>query len=322
MPAKTKYELKLGPATRESFGKALVELGDSNPNVVVLDADLSKSTYTHDFGKKFPDRFFECGIAEANMIAIGSGLAASGKIPFASSFSVFAVNKGFEQLRVTAAFPNVNLKVVGTHSGISIGEDGPSQMSIEDLGLACSLAGFVVLSPADDVSMKKLVHAAAEYFGPLFIRAGRAKCPAIYGPDQNFEIGKAVELVEGTDVTLIATGLLVAESIRASETLEAEGISARVLDFHTIKPLDRDAIAKAAKETGAIVVSEEHLIDCGLGVRVAQVVGETYPAVMEFLGIHNRYAESGTPDQLLDKYGFRAANVAEAARKAVARKKK
>jgi transketolase len=173
MPAKTKYELKPGPATRESFGKALVELGTSNPNVVVLDADLSKSTYTAEFGKKFPDRFFECGIAEANMTAIGAGFASSGKIPFASSFSVFAINKGFEQLRVTAAFPNVNLKIVGTHSGISIGEDGPSQMSIEDLSLACSLAGFYVISPADDVSMRKLVHAAAEHFGPLFIRAGR-----------------------------------------------------------------------------------------------------------------------------------------------------
>jgi transketolase len=169
--------------------------------------------------------------------------------------------------------------------------------------------------------MRKLVQAAAEHVGPLFIRAGRAKCPVIYGADQNFEIGKAVELVEGTDVTLIATGLLVAEAIRASETLEAEGISARVLDFHTIKPLDRDAIAKAAKETGAIVVAEEHLIDCGLGVRVAQVVAETHPAVMEFLGMHNTYAESGSPDELLDQYGFRATNVAAAARKAVARKK-
>src|SRR6202790_1188903 len=242
MPAKTKFELKTGLATREAFGKALAELGRVNPNVVVLDADLSKSTYTAEFGHAFPDRFFECGIAEANMVAIGAGLAMAGKIPFASSFSVFLLNKGFEQLRVTAAYPNVNLKIVGTHSGISIGEDGPSQMSIEDLSLACSLAGFVVLSPADDVSMTRLVHAAAKHFGPMFIRAGRAKCPVIYGADQKFEIGKAIELVEGTDVTLMATGLLVAEAIRASDILEAEGISARVIDFHTIKPLDRDAI--------------------------------------------------------------------------------
>src|ERR1700674_4020028 len=173
MPAKTKYELKLGAATREAFGKALVELGRANPDVVALDADLSKSTYTAGFAKEFPARFFECGIAEANMIAIGAGLASAGKIPFAASFSVFALNKGFEQLRVTAAYPNVNLKVVGTHSGISIGEDGPSQMSIEDLSLACSLPGFTVISPADEVSMRALVFAAAQHLGPVFIRAGR-----------------------------------------------------------------------------------------------------------------------------------------------------
>src|SRR5579872_5120416 len=173
MPTKTKYELKQGAATREAFGKALVELGRQNPDVVVLDADLSKSTYTAEFAKVFPDRFFECGIAEANMIGIGAGLASSGKIPFASSFSVFAMNKGFEQLRVTAAYPNVNLKVVGTHSGISIGEDGPSQMSIEDMSLACSLPGFVVISPADEVAMAALVFAAAAHFGPVFMRAGR-----------------------------------------------------------------------------------------------------------------------------------------------------
>src|SRR5580658_3157759 len=179
MPAKTKFELKLGPATREAFGKALVELGRSNPAVVVLDADLSKSTYTAGFAKEFPDRFIECGIAESNMVAIGAGLASAGKIPFASSFSVFLLNKGFEQLRVTAAFPQVNLKIVGTHSGISIGEDGPSQMSIEEVGLACSLAGFTVIAPADEVSTIKLVKAAADFTGPLFIRAGRAKAAAI-----------------------------------------------------------------------------------------------------------------------------------------------
>jgi len=317
---KIKYELKLGPATREAFGKALVELGEANPDVVVLDADLSKSTYTAEFGKKFPERFFECGIAEANMVAIGSGLASSGKIPFVSSFSAFVLNKGFEQLRVTAAFPNVNLKAVGTHSGISIGEDGPSQMSIEDMSLACSLAGFVVLCPADEVSMKALVKAAAAHKGPLFIRAGRAKAAVIYPAEQQFTIGKAVQLTEGNDVALIATGLMVAEAIRAAETLEAEGIAARTIDMHTIKPLDREAIARAAKETGAIVVAEEHLVDSGLGVRVAQVVAETHPAAMEFVGINNTYAESGAPDELLDKYGLRAKNIAEAARRALKRK--
>jgi transketolase len=320
MPVNTKYELKLGAATREAFGKALVELGKANQDVVVCDADLSKSTYTNYFQKEFPDRFFECGIAEANMVAIGSGLASAGKIPFVSSFSVFVLNKGFEQLRVTAAFPHVNLKVVGTHSGISIGEDGPSQMSIEDISLACSLAGFTVISPADEFAMKALVHAAADYFGPVFIRAGRAKAPLIYGPDQKFEIGKAIQLTDGKDVAIIATGLLVAEALRAQETLEAEGISARVIDIHTIKPLDRDAIASAARDTGAIVVAEEHLVDSGLGVRVAQVVAETNPCIMEFIGV-TTYAESGTPEQLLEKYGLVAPNVADAARRAVSRKK-
>jgi transketolase len=321
MTAKPKMELKLGAATREAFGKALVELGETNRDVVVLDADLSKSTYTAEFGKKFPERFFQCGIAEANMVAIGSGLASSGKIPFVSSFSAFVLNKGFEQLRVTAAFPNVNLKAVGTHSGISIGEDGPSQMSIEDISLACSLAGFVVMCPADEIAMKALVKAAAEYRGPVFIRAGRAKAPLIYPVDQQFTIGKSVELISGTDVTLIATGLLVAESVRAAEMLDSERVSARVIDIHTIKPIDREAIAKAARETGAIVVAEEHLVDSGMGVRVAQVVSETSPAAMEFVGINNTYAESGSPDELLDKYGLRANNVAEAARRALKRKR-
>jgi transketolase len=321
MPAGTKFELKLGAATREAFGKALVELGETNSDVVVLDADLSKSTYTAEFGKKFPERFFECGIAEANMVAIGAGLGSSGKIPFVSSFSAFVLNKGFEQLRVTAAFPRVNLKAVGTHSGISIGEDGPSQMSIEDISLACSLAGFTVLCPADEVAMLKLVKAAAAFHGPMFIRAGRAKAPVIYSPDQEFTIGKAIQIIDGKDVTLIATGLLVAESIRAAEMLEAEGISTRVIDVHTIKPLDKERIGRAAKETGAIVVAEEHLVDSGLGVRVAQAVASTSPAAMEFVGIENTYAESGPPDALLDKYGLRARNVVEAAKRALKRKR-
>jgi len=255
------------------------------------------------------------------MIAIGAGLASAGKIPFAASFSVFAMNKGFEQLRVTAAYPNVNLKVVGTHSGISIGEDGPSQMSVEDLSLACSLPGFTVLSPADEISMIELVKLAAAHVGPVFIRAGRPKVARIYEAGQQFIIGQAIELLEGSDVTLIATGLMVAESIRAAETLEAEGISARVIDFHTIKPLDRHAIARAASETGAIVVSEEHLADAGLGVRVAQVVAESQPVPMEFVGIQNTYAESATPEQLLDKYGLLARDVAAAARRVVKRKR-
>jgi transketolase len=321
MPTKTTFELKPGLATREAFGQALLELGRVNPNVVALDADLSKSTFTAPFGHEFPERFIECGIAEMNMFGIGAGLASAGKIPFASTFSVFALNKGFEQMRVTAAYPNVNLKVVGTHSGISIGEDGPSQMSVEDIGLACSLPGFVVISPADEVSMRALIKLAASTFGPMFIRAGRVKVSIIYSPDQEFVIGKSIQLIDGSDVTLIATGLMVAECIRAAATLEAEGVSARVIDMHTVKPLDRAAIARAAQETGAIVVAEEHLRESGLGVRVAQVVAETNPAAMEFVGVDNTYAESATPDELLDKYGLRAVNVAAAARKVLARKK-
>ncbi len=321
MAAKTKHELKMGAATREAFGKTLVELGKENSNVVVCDADLSKSTFTHLFAKEFPERFFSCGIAESNMVGIGAGLSSSGKIAFVSSFSAFVLNKGFEQLRVTAAFPNVNLKVVGTHSGISIGEDGPSQMAIEDLSLAGSLAGFTVISPADEVSMAALVRAAAAMMGPVFIRAGRAKVPVIYTAGQKFEIGKAIELVAGSDLTIIATGLLVAEAIRAAETLEAEGVSVRVIDIHTVKPIDREAIAKAARETGAILVAEEHLRDCGLGVRVAQVVAEEHPCFMAFLGVDNTYAESGTPEAVLEKYGFTAPSVAAAARRLLAKKR-
>jgi transketolase len=325
MPAQPKtaqkFELKPGPATREAFGRALVELGRENKDIVVCDADLSKSTMTTYFAKEFPDRFISCGIAEANMVAIGAGLALGGKIPFVSSFSAFAINKGFEQLRACAAYPNVNLKVVGTHSGISIGEDGPSQMSIEEISLACSLAGFVVIAPADEPSTKALVRAAAAHVGPVFIRTGRPKAAIVYSADQKFEIGKSIQLLDGKDVTLIANGLLVAQSILAAEALEAEGISVRVIDMHTVKPIDRDSIQRAAAETGAIVVSEEHLVDGGLGVRVAQVVAETEPCPMEFVGIHNRYAESGQPEELLEKYGLVAPDIAAAARKVVARKR-
>jgi transketolase len=321
MPIKTKFEVKLGAATREAFGRTLVELGRENKDIVVCDADLSHSTMTTYFAKEFPGRFFSIGIAESNMVGIGAGLACAGKIPFVSSFSAFVMNKGFEQLRVCAAYPKVNLKVVGTHSGISIGEDGPSQMSVEETALACSLVGFVVLAPADEAATKALVRLAAAHVGPVFIRTGRMKVPIVYGADQKFEIGKAIQVVEGSDVAIIANGLLVAQAILAAETLESEGISARVIDMHTVKPLDREAIRRAAAETGAMVVAEEHLVDGGLGVRVAQVVAETAPCPMEFVGIHDTYAESGQPDELLDKYGLVARDVAAAARKVVARKR-
>jgi transketolase len=316
-----KIELKPGMATREAFGRALVELGRENRDIVALDADLSKSTFTHLFGAEFPDRFFSCGIAEANMVGIAAGLASSGKIPFAASFSCFLLNKSFEQLRVAVAYPRVNVKVVGTHSGISIGEDGPSQMSVEEVSLACSLAGFVVLAPADEVSTRALVRAAAAHKGPVFIRTGRPKVPVVYAADQEFEIGKAVEVIPGSDLTFVANGLLVAEAIRAAEALEKEGVSAGVLDVHTVKPLDREAIGRAAAHTGALVVAEEHLVDGGLGVRVAQAVAELHPCPMEFIGLRDTYAESGTTEGLLDKYGLVARDLIAAARKVLARKR-
>ncbi len=320
MPVNTKFEKKMGPATREAFGRTLAELGRENPNIVVGDADLTKSTMTTYFGKEFPGRLFECGIAEANMVAIGAGLAMAGKIPFVASFSAFVMTKGFEQLRCLVAYPNVNLKVVGTHSGISIGEDGPSQMSMEDLALACALPNFTVLSPADETATKWAVRWAAAHQGPVFIRTGRPKAPVVYDSSATFEAGKAVEVAAGTDVTLVATGLLVAEALLAAGQLAEEGISARVLDIHTIKPIDEAALAKAAAETGALVVAEEHLVDSGLGVRVAQALARTVPAPVEFIGL-DRFAESGSPDELLDKYGLRAPQIVEAARRAVARKK-
>jgi transketolase len=254
------------------------------------------------------------------MVGLAGGLAAAGKIPFASSFSCFVMNKGFEQLRIACAYPNMNVKIVGTHSGISIGEDGPSQMSVEDLSLACSLPGFVVIAPADEVAMKALVRAAAEHKGPVFIRAGRPKVPIVHKEGTGFAIGKSIEVVEGDDVTIIAHGLMVAEAIRAAEQLDNKGIQARVIDMHTMKPLDRDAIARASRETKAIVVAEEHLVDGGLGVRVAQVVSETEPCVMEFVGLTG-YAESGSPDALLKKYGMTGDVVAAAAQKAISRKR-
>lgn len=320
MPTKTKFEIKEGPATREAFGHALVELGRENKDIVVCDADLAKSTMTVYFQKEFPDRFISCGIAEANMVGIGAGLAHSGKIPFVSSFSVFVMNKGYEQLRVAVAYPHANVKVVGTHSGISIGEDGPSQMSIEETSLACSLPGFIVMSPADEAATKALVHAAAAHVGPVFIRTGRLKAPLIYGSDQKFEIGKSIQVAEGSDVAIIANGLMVAQALLAADTLEGEGISARVIDMHTVKPLDRDAIQRAA-ETGAIVVAEEHLATAGMGVRVAQVVAETHPCAMEFVGIQDTFAESGKPEELLEKYGLMAHNIVDAVKKVVARKR-
>jgi transketolase len=316
-----KFELKMGAATRDAYGKALADLGRRNPNIVVLDADLAKSTKTAVFAKEFPDRFFTCGIAEADMVGIAGGLAAAGKIPFASSFSAFLLCKGFDQLRVAVALPHVNAKFVGSHGGISIGEDGPSQMSVEDYALACGLAGFTVVSPADEISTRALVFRAAEHVGPVYMRVGRPKTPLVYAADDDdFALGKARVLREGSDLAFIGCGLMVAECLRAAHELTAEGVNAMVVDMHTLKPLDREVVAAACR-TGAIVTAEEHLLDGGLGSQVARAAAGIAPVPMEFVGIENTYAESATPEQLLEKYGLTATNIVAAARRAIKRKR-
>jgi transketolase len=320
IPTKPKFELKMGVATREAYGQALVELGRKNPNVVALDADLAKSTFSAKFQKEFPGRFFTCGIAEADMVGIAGGLALAGKLPFASSFAVFLCDKGYDQLRMCIAYPRVNAKFVGSHGGISIGEDGPSQMAVEDYALMCALAGFVVLNPSDEFCARALVHRMAEHDGPIYMRTGRPKAPIIYGPDDTFEIGKAKQHGNGRDVAIIACGLEVGYALQAQAQLEEEGIHARVLDMHTIKPIDEDAIAQAARECGAIVTAEEHLLDGGLGSQVARAAARTKPVPIEFVGIQNTYAESATPDQLMEKYGLTAPYIVKAVRAVLARK--
>jgi len=321
MATTAKFEVKMGMATREAYGQALVELGKKNPNVVGLDADLMKSTYSSKFGKEFPDRFWTVGIAEANMVGIAGGLAMSGKIPFASSFAVFLCDKGYDQLRMAVAYPHANAKFVGSHGGISIGEDGPSQQSIEDYALMCALPGFVVLSPADEFSARALVHRMAEHNGPCFMRTGRAKAQICYGPNDAFEIGKAKVHGDGRDVAIIACGFEVGYALQAQATLAGEGIHARVIDMHTLKPLDEAAVEQAARECGAIVSAEEHVLEGGLGAQVARAAAKLCPVPMEFVGVNNTYAESGTPDELMEKYRLTAPYIAEAARRVVKRKK-
>jgi transketolase len=317
---KPRFESKMGVATREAYGQALVELGRKNPDVVALDADLAKSTFSAKFQKEFPDRFFTCGIAEADMVGIAGGLALAGKLPFASSFAVFLCDKGYDQLRMCIAYPRVNAKFVGSHGGISIGEDGPSQMAVEDYALMCALAGFVVLNPSDEFCARALVHRMAEHDGPVYMRTGRPKAPILYGPNDTFEIGKAKQHGDGRDVAIVACGLEVGYALQAQAQLANEGIHARVLDMHTIKPVDEAAIAQAASECGAIVTAEEHLLDGGLGSQVARAVARTHPAPMEFVGIQDTYAESATPDQLMEKYGLTAPFIAGAVKRVLKRK--
>lgn len=305
--------MKLGKSTREAFGLALAKIGGDYPDIVVLDGDVGNSTRTELFGKKFPERFFNVGIAEANLVSAASGMAGSGKRAWLASFACFVMCNGYDQLRMSVAFPCFDVKVVGTHAGISIGEDGPSQMGIEDVGLACSLPNFTVVVPADEVSMEKAVEALARIKTPAYLRAGRPNVPVVYEKGCNFKLGKAIQLRDGKDVTIIANGLMVALALEAAEQLEKKGVQARVLDMHTVKPLDDAAVLAAAKDTGKIVVAEEHLLHGGLGSAVAMSAAKQHPVPMRFIGINDTFAESGTPEGLLVKYGLTAENVAKAA---------
>ena len=306
-------------ATRESYGNALAELGDTY-DIVVLDADLSKSTKTEVFKKKFPERFINAGIAEQNMLSTAAGLATCGKVVFASSFAMFAAGRAFEQIRNSIAYPKLNVKIGATHAGISVGEDGATHQCLEDIGIMRTIPNMVIINPADDVEAKAAVKAAVEHDGPVYLRFGRLGVPVIFDENYKFELGKGVMLNDGTDVTIIATGLMVEAAINAEKMLKAEGISARVVNIHTIKPIDRDIIIKAAKDTGAVVTCEEHNIIGGLGSAVAEVLSEECPVPMERIGVKDEFGKSGVPAQLLKEYGLTAEDIVAAAKRVINKK--
>ena len=308
-------------ATREAYGAALVELGRRNNNIVVLDADLAKSTKTADFGKEFPERFFDMGIAEQNMMGTAAGLAAAGKVPFASSFAVFATGRVYDQIRNSIAYPRLNVKIAATHAGVTVGEDGASHQMVEDIALMRVLPDMTVFVPADAVETRAAVMAAAEMDGPVYIRLGRSGVPVLHNENTfKFAPGRAVTLREGGDVTVIACGIMVAAALEAAEQLAGEGISARVLDVHTVKPLDVQAVVEAARVTGAVVTAEEHNIIGGLGGAVAEALVENYPVPARRVGVKDTFGESGKPAELLEKYGLTAADIATAAREVIIRK--
>jgi transketolase len=307
-------------STRETYGKTLIELGRENPNIVVLDADVSPSTMTSFFAREFPDRFFNCGLEEQNMVGIAAGLAASGKTVFATTFVVFVVCRCFDQLRLCLSQPNLNVKIVATHSGISVGEDGTSHQAIEDLALCCALPGFTVVVPADAIETAEAIRVAASDYGPFYIRLSRPKTPIVYPEGYHFTLGKAVSMRQGTDTTVIAVGIMVAKALEAADILARQGIDCRVVNMPTLKPLDEAAVVKAASETGAIVVAEEHLAQGGLGSRVAQVVAREKPVPMEFVNLGDRYAVSGKAEELLQRYGLTARDVEESVKSVVKRK--
>ncbi|ACD53195.1 transketolase [Clostridium botulinum] len=294
----------MGKATRESYGMALVELGRENEKVVVLDADLSKSTKTNGFKEEFKDRFFNAGIAEQNLMGMAAGFANVGNIPFASTFAVFATGRAFEIIRNSICYPKVNVKIAATHAGITVGEDGGSHQSVEDIALMNSLPNMTVIVPADHREAMAATKAAAEFNGPVYLRFGRCNTEDIFDDNYKFEIGKGVEVRDGNDVTIIATGMMVQKAIEASKELETQGIKARVINISTIKPIDREIILKAAKETKGIVTAEEHSIIGGLGAMVSQVVCSECPTLIKMVGIKDTFGESGTPDELMKKYNL------------------
>lgn len=297
-------------STRQAYGEALVELGQINKDVVVLDADLTKSTKTNLFQEKFPERHFNVGIAEADLIGTAAGLATCGKVAFASTFAMFAAGRGFEQIRNTVAYPKLNVKIAPTHAGISVGEDGGSHQSVEDIALMRSIPGMVVLSPADAVETKKMVFAAAEYNGPVYIRMGRLDVDTIFDEaTYDFQIGIANTLRDGKDVTIAATGLMTAEALKAADILAQEGISVRVINVGTIKPLDGETILKAAQETKFIITAEEHSVIGGLGSAVSEFLSEVHPTKVKKLGLYDKFGQSGKANELLEKYELTAAKL-------------
>lgn len=299
-------------ATRAAYGETLVELGHKYNNLVVLDADLSKSTMTAGFSKEYPKRFFNMGISEQNLYGVAAGLAMSGKIVCASTFAMFAAGRAFEIIRNSIGYPHANVKICATHAGITVGEDGASHQTFEDLALMRTIPGMTVLNPGDAVSAKKLIEQAVEMVGPVYIRLGRAAVPKMYADDTKFEIGKANCLVEGKDITVIATGIMVNEALEAAKELKKEGVSVRVIDMHTIKPLDEEIIIKAAMETKAIVTAEEHSVIGGLGSAVSEVCAKNCPTKMAFVGQLDTFGESGKPEELKEKYGMTANDIINA----------
>ncbi len=307
-------------ATRDGYGKALLELGEKNEQVVVLDADLSKSTKTAEFGKTYPDRFFNVGIAEQNLMGLAAGLSTTGKIPFASTFAMFATGRAFEIIRNSIGYPNLNVKICATHAGITVGEDGASHQALEDIACMRVIPNMTVIVPSDGPETIEAVKAAAEYYGPIYLRLGRSGVPTINdGPDYQFEIGKGVTLREGKDITIIATGIMVSEALIAAERLKEKGIEARVINIHTIKPLDDELIVKAAKETGAVITAEEHNIIGGLGSAVAEVLSEKAPVPMKRIGVKDTFGESGKPKELMEKYGLTGDEIFKASIEILAR---